>query len=174
MQKERSHVSKYESPLDRSARSCPRRQALTLLLPPTPFPPPQPEPASVQSVRYEVSNIQYDLNVDDPTTVEKITFTLSPTDAVIVYIDTGSGTFTTDECVVVTGAVTCTFSPPLQPNRGNCIERCRQQHRRRHCPVISAYQPDLNSFLKIGSSSCQTLSLENGPIMYCRLLETIT
>jgi hypothetical protein len=59
---------------------------------------------------YTVSNIVYDLNVTDPTKVDKITFTLSPTDAVIVYIDTGSGTWTTDECAVVTGAVTCTFS----------------------------------------------------------------
>lgn len=75
---------------------------------------------------YDVAGIVYDLNVDDPTKLDKIIFTLapiSPNDAapVTVKISTVTGTknFATSECVV-TGSTTpwtatCTFGTVALP-----------------------------------------------------------
>ncbi len=70
---------------------------------------------------YTVTDIVYDLNVDDPTTIDKITFGIDPTtvgdpEAKVVYLQTVlAGTWTTCDVTTALTVTTVICDPATSP-----------------------------------------------------------
>jgi len=62
---------------------------------------------------YTIDNVAYDLDDSDPTQVNKVTFTIDPVTATFIQVRVDASEVTAwEDCVNVTGTVTCTFSSP--------------------------------------------------------------